>query len=112
MCIHRIPHVNIQGTTCVYTGSHMCVYIRRVQRMHIQGPTCIQGTTCVYTGYHMCIYKVLHLYIQGTACMYSGCHMCIYKVPHGNTICNVDYQWNRCSDGLFCEHRAMEFTRL
>jgi hypothetical protein len=82
----------------------MCTY----KVLHVY----IQGTTCEYTGYHMCIYKVLHVYMQGTACMYSGCHMCIYKVPHGNTICNVDYQWNRCSYGLFCEHRAIEFTRL
>ena len=45
MCKYRVPHVYIEGTTCVNTGYHMCIY--RVPHV------CIQGATCVYTLYHM-----------------------------------------------------------
>jgi hypothetical protein len=112
---YRVPHVYIngttwyiQGTTCVYTGYHMCIY--RVSHVYMQ------GTTCVYTGYHMFIYRVPHGYMQGTACaytmyhmciykvtscVYSWSHMCIYKVLHGHTMYDMDYKRNRSYYDLF-----------
>ena len=35
----------------------------------------IEGTTCVNTGYHMCIYRVPHVCIQGATCVYTLYHM-------------------------------------
>ena len=47
MGAYKVPHVYVQGTSCVNTGYHM--YIYRVPRVYIR------GTSCVYTGYLMCI---------------------------------------------------------
>jgi hypothetical protein len=86
MCIYRVPNEYLQGTTCAYPGYHMCMY--KVSHVYIQ------GTACVYTGYHMCTYNVPHVYIQGTTCAQTRYHMCIRMVPHdyiqGNTCVDTD----------------------
>jgi hypothetical protein len=56
MCIYRVPHVYIQGTTCVYTRYRMRIY--NVPYVYIQG-------------YLMHVFMIPHVYIQDTAWAYN-----------------------------------------